>query len=159
VPYIKREKRSALDPIIDGLTKRLRSIYAKKGDVNYCITRVVLEVLNHNSYSSLSDCVGVLRDAASEIERRLMAPYEDSCIQKNGDLQCLQSLYNTPGIGPMGDPFIVDSPLPKSCDCDGGCGDACKCIPPITECLTQEMIDEAYNDFVTKRDAGAANDD
>lgn len=29
-------------------------------------------------------------DAAAEIERRLLGPYEDKCVEKNGDLEEFQ---------------------------------------------------------------------
>ena len=95
MPYINRERRAALDPIIDGLTKRLNHLPTPptRGDLNYCVTRLVVEVLNKDSYHSLSDCVSALRDAADEIQRRLLGPYEDTEIEKNGDLECFQRAY------------------------------------------------------------------
>ncbi len=134
MPYINRENRAALDTIIDGLLKRLGSIDAKKGDVNYTITRIVLETLNKDSYSSLSDCVGVLRDAATEIERRLLGPYEDTAIVKNGDLMCFQKPYA----------LAIAPSCPNTwapCDCNG---DTCRCDPkPITQALSDEQFKEA----------------
>lgn len=98
MPYIPHERRVALDVIIDGLVKRLKELPdLKRGDLNYTVTRLVLETLNKDSYHSLSDCVSVLRDAADEIARRLLGPYEDTAIQKNGDMGCFQKPYSTKG--------------------------------------------------------------
>lgn len=91
MPYISQGNRHALDTIIDGLVKRLRDIECRPGDCNYVVTRVVLEALRPESgwsYHDLHDAVGLLRDAAGEIERRLMGPYEDVAIRRNGDMQC-----------------------------------------------------------------------
>jgi hypothetical protein len=105
MPYIKPERRAALDTIINGIVTRLRGLdtgdeYSEqliegpfRGDVNYVITRIVLECLNKDSYHSLSDCVSVLRDSADEIARRLLGPYEDTAIDKNGDMECFQKDY------------------------------------------------------------------
>lgn len=93
MPYISIGNRMALDPIIDGLVKRLRAIECRPGDLNYVVTRLVLETLNEDDYHSLSSCVGVLRDAADEIQRRLLGPYEDKAIKRNGDLLAFQRPY------------------------------------------------------------------
>jgi len=91
--YIKRERRAALDPIIDGLVKRLRSIDADRHDVAYAITRVAMEALRPQvrwTHQSLCDCVDALYEAASEIETRMVQPYTEAEIRLNGDLECFQ---------------------------------------------------------------------
>ena len=96
MPYVPPVNRVALDVIIDGLVNRLREIKARPGDCNYVVTRVVLEALKPGegwSYHSLSDAVRVLKDAAAEIERRLLGPYEDDAILKNGDMACFQEPF------------------------------------------------------------------
>lgn len=177
MPYIKQDRRAALDVIIDGLVKRLRErtqagttywlecvvrfiacsvlidkepelstpdvvcgittdlvrrlkeIKAVKGDVNYTITRLTLESLKPDGgwgYHSLSEAVSVLRDqadwvndryrkdrnvysatsvlrdVADEICRRLLGPYEDTAILKNGDMPCFDESF---ALKPLG---IVD---------------------------------------------------
>lgn len=94
--YVPQVNRVALDVIVDGLVKRLREIKCKPEDCNYVVTRVVLEALKPDTgwdYHSLSDAVRVLKDSATEIERRLLGPYEDTAILKNGDLPCFQEPY------------------------------------------------------------------
>jgi hypothetical protein len=162
MPYIKRDRRPALDPIIDSVIKclkgagreyvaqvvsvlttdalavsgpdftfsptlnplvtalgrRLREIECVRGDVNYTVTRVVLESMKPRDgwgYHSLSDtvsacrvasrllashnsigcnaCISVCDDVADEIHRRLLGPYEDTAIQKNGDMACFQEPF------------------------------------------------------------------
>jgi hypothetical protein len=87
MPYIPPVNRIALDAIIEGLVNRLREIKARPGDCNYVVTRIVLESLKPSegwSYHSLSD---------AEIERRLLGPYEDEAIIKNGDMPCYQEPF------------------------------------------------------------------
>jgi len=91
--YIKRERRVALDPIIDGLVKRLRSIDADRYDVAYTVTRVAMEALRPQvrwTRQALSDCADALYAAAEEIETRMVQPYTEADIQLNGDLECFQ---------------------------------------------------------------------
>lgn len=94
MPYIKQDRRGKLDaPIFQTVNtlRRLGSSFsgAIKGDVNYTITRIVLGAMQPDAgwnYQSLSDAVAALKDAATEIERRLLAPYEDGAKERNGDL-------------------------------------------------------------------------
>jgi len=96
MPYIEHENRAAVNFFIDGLIKCLREMDCCKGDLNYVITRIVLESRKPVagwSYHPLSDCVSVLRDAADEIARRLLGPYEDTAIRKNGDMACFDEPF------------------------------------------------------------------
>jgi hypothetical protein len=91
--YIKRVKRVAIDPIIDGLVKRLRSIDADRHDVAYAVTRVAMEALRPQvrwTRQSLSDCADALYAAAAEIENRMVQSYTEAEIRLNGDLECFQ---------------------------------------------------------------------
>jgi hypothetical protein len=108
MPYISIPRRPPLDPIIDGLLKRLREIGCRKGDINYTVTRIAVEALNNDSYHSISDCISVLRDAADEIARRLLGPYEDTAILRNGDLECFQTYYAYMPLNPV----PLPSPIP-----------------------------------------------
>lgn len=60
-----------------------------KGLANYIATRLVLGILKPNAgwnYASLADVVATFECAKQEIYRRLVAPYEEKAIAKNGDL-------------------------------------------------------------------------
>lgn len=121
MPYISIGNRMALDPIIDGLVKRLRAIECRPGDLNYTVTRLVLETLNEDDYHSLSSCVGVLRDAADEIQRRLLGPYEDKAIGRNGDLLAFQRPYAHKPETPAMDDYMgchTRRPPCHECCCD-----------------------------------------
>lgn len=93
MPYIPQNRRDIIDMDIDELVWSLRDLDPTKGDLNYTVCRVVLGALKPESgwsYHSLSAAIGALKDAAVEIERRMLGPYEDTCIERNGDLEELQ---------------------------------------------------------------------
>ena len=96
MPYIKDRDRAHLACAIEmnwvaRISNAIQSVPSGKikGALNYVLCRITLATMKPKSgwsYTSLSDAVSVLRDAADEIERRMMAPYEDEAIRKNGDL-------------------------------------------------------------------------
>ena len=104
--------RPIVDKEIDNLVAKFRyeyymdkeESYSHKrvnGAANYIITRVILGLLKPVSgwnYESLSDVVKTLESSKAEIQRRLLAPYEDMKIDENGDLkefsEPLQEIYN-----------------------------------------------------------------
>jgi hypothetical protein len=113
----------------------------------------------------VADAISVLGDVVTEIERRLLGPYEDTAILKNGDLACFanESFALKPlGLG-LGLGFISGANsgrVPCGCKCDpGGCSPGgcepeatplhCELgllgiddhMPPITKALTQEQYD------------------
>jgi hypothetical protein len=60
-----------------------------KGACNYIISRIVAGAMKPDAgwgYTSLSEAVDVFADAESEMRRRMLDPYEDKAIEKNGDL-------------------------------------------------------------------------
>ena len=87
MPYIKSEKR----PVLDGLITTLYSHCDSKGEINYCITKLVhLWVLGitpdsmRPGYDLRSLGHSVLQDAAAEYYREVMGPYEDQKKKVNG---------------------------------------------------------------------------
>jgi hypothetical protein len=93
MPYIKPEDRIAsLDIYIHDMAALLRNMHdldVRKGPCNYTVTRLVLQAMKPDSgwsYHSISNAIAVLRDAATEMERRLMGPREDKAITTNGDI-------------------------------------------------------------------------
>jgi hypothetical protein len=89
VPYIDRESREIIDDRLETLIEQMQQSGCVKGDVNYAVCRLVLGVLKPTGgwrYTSLSNAISVLRDAECELRRRLLDPYEDGAIAKNGDV-------------------------------------------------------------------------
>lgn len=84
MPYVKKEDRDTLDQGIPARTK---------GELNYKVTQEAIRFIDmrHNAfgekvgYGLISEAIAALRDAADEMQRRLLAPYEERMIAKNGD--------------------------------------------------------------------------
>ena len=94
MPYIKPELRARINSYLHELTEQIcfmeHDVIKRPGIVNYVISRIAAITLKPEegwSYHSLSRAIAVLRDAATEMERRLMAKREDQVIKDNGDLE------------------------------------------------------------------------
>lgn len=89
MPYISREDRGHIGcEAIEELVDQIESVPSgkKKGALNYVVTKLALGVFGRGGYTELSDAIAALQDAADEIKRRKLGPYEDQAIKKNGDL-------------------------------------------------------------------------
>ena len=82
MPYIKQEERAKLDKIVD-LMKEADVV--ANGDLNYLLYAYCKRHINP-SYNSYKNFIGELNQCATEIERRILAPYEDQKIKENGDV-------------------------------------------------------------------------
>lgn len=80
MPYIPTTTRARL--------KQLPLTMTNAGELNYVITRILLDYLNVNDtrYQTLNDCIGVLECAKLELYRRLAAGYEDQKAKEHGDV-------------------------------------------------------------------------
>jgi cystathionine beta-lyase family protein involved in aluminum resistance len=58
------------------------------GELNFMITVLVDEYiqLHGKRYDTLNEVIGVLECAKLELYRRVVAPYEDTKIEQNGDV-------------------------------------------------------------------------
>lgn len=83
MPYIKQERRDQCDEVIYQM--EVERIIAD-GDLNYILYKYCKNNIKP-SYNSIKNYCGELRQCATEIERRLLAPYEDSKIEENGDVK------------------------------------------------------------------------
>ena len=84
MPYIKQDVRDTLNDDITRLSTKIHNI----GDLNYCISMLIKRFLGKNyHYNNLNACIGVLECAKLELYRRVVSPYEDKKIRKNGDLR------------------------------------------------------------------------
>jgi len=82
MPYIPKPRRIQLSPILDEMVHQ--EVNAD-GDLNY----ILFYYAKHHvpqSYNSLKNYLGELNEAAEEIRRRLLAPYEDKKRKENGDI-------------------------------------------------------------------------
>lgn len=82
MPYIKPERRAFCDEVVDEMAGQ--TIVAD-GDLNYILYKYCKNHIKP-SYNNYKNFCGELRQCATEIERRLLAPYEESKIFENGDV-------------------------------------------------------------------------
>ena len=85
MPYIKAEKREALDRDLN----RIRP--ETEGELNYAITVLVRRWAEDHSplgfkYEIGNRVMGVFESAKAEFYRRCMVPYEDLKREENGDV-------------------------------------------------------------------------
>lgn len=92
MPYIKQTLRDKLDHDIDELCSNVFIDYKDdeiEGIANYVISRYLNSLFNKKyglRYFTINRMVGVLECVKLELYRRLASPYEDNCINKNGDI-------------------------------------------------------------------------
>ena len=81
MPYVTKARRKLLAK--DGFTH-----ISVAGDLNYQITKLCLEymVTKGLCYQVCNDIVGALDGAKTEFQRRVVGPYEDKAIERNGDV-------------------------------------------------------------------------
>ena len=100
MPYIPREDRARLDPLIDELAAGLNDRagvaagdLAAAGLLNYSCTRLALEVVKLRfgtiRYGVIALVSGVFHNVADELYRRIAHPYEDKQIARNGDVDLI----------------------------------------------------------------------
>ncbi len=105
MPYIKKEDRVPLDPLIDALaeeivrrSKEAGNDGAYAGLLNYTCTRLALKIIKLQfgkvRYWLVAMTVGVFHNVADEFYRRLAVPYEDIQIKNNGDVDLYEEFEN-----------------------------------------------------------------
>jgi hypothetical protein len=79
MPYIKKINRARLLPHVAPTTP---------GELNFVITTLAREYLKRRgtSYKTINEIVGAMECAKLEFARRVVAGYEDSKIETNGDV-------------------------------------------------------------------------
>ena len=84
MPYIKKEKRDKLVKIAELMCEfDVRA----DGDLNYILFKYFkMGYYDSFSYNGIKNYCGELRQCATEIERRILAPYEDQKRKENGDV-------------------------------------------------------------------------
>ena len=82
MPYINKERRKNMDKVVQLMNEE--NVLAN-GDLNY-ILYVYCKKYIPTTYNSLKNYCGELRQCVTEIERRILAEYEDQKIEENGDV-------------------------------------------------------------------------
>ena len=82
MPYVKQDRRPDLDMVV----KLMNDVeVVANGDLNYILFAYCKRHIKP-SYNNYKNFMGELNEAAEEIRRRILAPYEDSKIIENGDV-------------------------------------------------------------------------
>jgi hypothetical protein len=84
MPYIKKSDRSRFDFYLDALNANIIS----PGEFNYCVSRLAWDMVKRlgGNYAACNTVIGALECAKLELYRRIIAPYENDCIERNGDI-------------------------------------------------------------------------
>jgi len=83
MPYVEKHLRPFLDLVVREMERH--SIQAN-GDLNYILYAYCKRNIAPG-YGNYKNYCAELRQCATEIERRLLGPYEDLKIKKNGDVE------------------------------------------------------------------------
>ena len=92
MPYIKQEERKEIEDwgelhhLIDYLKKTTKNGQEKSGNVVYVIYRIIKEIFGEGNFEVRSNALKVLESAKLEYYRRIMGPYEEEAILRNGDV-------------------------------------------------------------------------
>jgi hypothetical protein len=82
MPYINPYRREEVDTVV----RAMEGVnVVADGDLNYILFKFCKENVKP-SYSNYKNFCGELRQCATEIERRLLANYENIKIAENGDV-------------------------------------------------------------------------
>lgn len=82
MPYVDMDKR----PELDQLVRIMVNLGIKAdGDLNYVLYKFCKYHIDP-SYNNYKNFCGELTECAVEIRRRLLAPYEDTKCNENGDV-------------------------------------------------------------------------
>jgi hypothetical protein len=83
MPYIDKERRAELKEQYDWDARTA-------GELNYVLSQHVYlnrtDTGRHPSYALYNEVIGVLECLKLEVYRRLVAPYEDTKLEENGDV-------------------------------------------------------------------------
>jgi len=87
MPYIKQEDREKFENSLNLLKKDICSDDSK-GELTYILYSISLDWIKKKgkSYTSISSGISSLTDAAEELRRRELNPYEDVKLKENGDI-------------------------------------------------------------------------
>jgi hypothetical protein len=91
MPYVAHKDREVVDGPLDALVENLKKydIEDREGMLNYCMTRLTSRTMRPETgwrYKYLNRAIGVIESVKQEFYRRLVGPYEEKAIFKNGDI-------------------------------------------------------------------------
>ena len=90
MPYTTLENRRKFEPSLNDLRNSMDPNNLGKGDMTYLVYCIGLEYIKKrggDSYTNISTAISCLNDAAEELRRKKLNPYEDDKIIENGDVE------------------------------------------------------------------------
>jgi hypothetical protein len=82
MPYITPAEKMKLFGVIERIPDNLTP-----GQLNYVITRILVkQLVPESGYTKFNELLGVMEAAKQEFYRRVVVPYEDKKLEKNGDV-------------------------------------------------------------------------
>jgi hypothetical protein len=82
MPYVKKERRIELDFVVESMA---RADVKADGDLNYILFKYCKYFIKP-SYNNFKNFCGELHQTSTEIERKMLAPYEDIKEKENGTI-------------------------------------------------------------------------
>lgn len=99
MPYITKNYREELEPLIDALAAKVKEIHAanpqqtRDGLLNFSFTEIIGAVFPNARYTDMNEVVGMLECCKLEYYRKVASPYEDKKEAENGKVRN----FNTDG--------------------------------------------------------------
>ncbi len=86
MPYIPLKDKNKFEPELKKLLDKIKKL--GKGELTYLVYAIALQDIKDKgkSYTNISSAISCLIDAAEELRRRHLNPYEDLKIKENGDV-------------------------------------------------------------------------
>jgi hypothetical protein len=83
MPYINQQDRSKFVDMFCNIPEMNTA-----GELNYALTMICKDYITDNGmcYQTFNDIIGALEGCKLEFYRRMVAPYENTKIQANGDV-------------------------------------------------------------------------
>jgi hypothetical protein len=93
MPYIKQENREQFNTSAKDIAAKADCA----GDLNYAITVILQEYIKKKGlkYDVLNSVHGMMDCCNKELYRTVTGPYEETCINRNGDLGTLKDMLFT----------------------------------------------------------------
>jgi len=98
MPFTRQKDRDQIDDLLEQVFERTET----KGDINYCITKLVhfwalkkLRIFHQGrkNYKLLDEAMGIFSSARDVFFRTILGPYEDKAMLKNGCISDLDKDY------------------------------------------------------------------
>lgn len=88
MPYIDPGIRKIYDRHVDALAKEIFQMGIEPGDITYVVYRLGKKIFKTTPrYKTWSAIRNALEDSVSELRRRIIDPYEDKALERNGDVE------------------------------------------------------------------------